>query len=430
MTDIMVYGNGKTGQSVAKMLQRLGKNATIYDDAVDKDANVIFSENSLVIVSPGVPPFAKGLLTAEKNGCEIVGELEYCFGLCKGKCISVTGTNGKTTVCEMIYHILQKCNVKSRLLGNGGVPFSSQVLDVAQDETVVLESSSFQLRDCRQFAPFVSVLTNLAPDHLNYHRDLDDYILAKRNNFLHQTNGFALFNLDDPLSVKESEHCKCAKLFYSVFDRSANCYIDGEMLILRTANKTLRANSAPIAGFLRHNLSNALAAILACHCAGVDLTAATNALADFRFPPHRLQKVASICGVEFVNDSKATNVHATVSAIKCFSCKLALIAGGSDKGESYDPIFQSIQGKDAIVVAVGQTASAIATCGKKFGVHVILSDDIATAVRYCFEKLRYVGGVVLMSNACASFDRFHDFGERGDYFVKAVQEIQSEYQKN
>lgn len=430
MSDIIVYGRGKTGNSLIKMLQKQHIDAIQYDDSLGFDNDCDLASNNVVLVSPGVPPFAKGLVSARKRGAKILGELEYCFPFCKGRCISVTGTNGKTTTCEMIYEILKDNGVKTRLLGNGGVPFSSQVLDVGSDEIVVLESSSFQLADCRNFAPYVSVFTNLAPDHLNYHGSFEAYALAKQNNFLHQKEGFAIFNLDDANVMALSKNCKCAKLFFSVRDSDADCYYSERQLTVNVDGNRRSFDATPIAGFAKHNLSNAISAILACACVEVDPAVAIRALSDYRPLPHRLQYVDTICGVTFINDSKATNVHATVSALQCFAGDLALILGGSDKGERYDEIFDKMGSNVRLVVAVGQTAHAIAECGKTHGVYIRLCDSLDIAVKLCYEAMKPLNGIVLMSNACASFDEFCGFEERGNYFIKAVEKIKSDEQKN
>lgn len=430
MSDIIVYGKGKTGQRLISMLQKLNKNAVMFDDASGFDGEGKFDENSLVLVSPGVPPAAKGLAEAAKNGAKIVGETEFCFPYCRGKCISVTGTNGKTTVCEMTAHILRKSDIGTYLLGNGGVPFSQYVLDVKENDVAVLESSSFQLADCVNFAPYVSVFTSLAPDHLNWHGCFENYRQAKRNNFLHQKNGFAIFNSDDKAVMDASDGCLCRKLFYSYHDSGANCFFADNRVVLRDDNNRISVQANYLQTFARHNRSNALAAILACCCVGVSPERAVAALADFVFPPHRLQRVGEICGVTFVDDSKATNVHATIGALNCFEESLALILGGSDKGEEYDGIFRTIKCNVKAVAAVGQTAEAIRLCGAEYGVRVDVFTDFREATRHCFELLKPTGGVVLMSNACASFDSFHGFEERGDYFVCAVEEIRRENQKN
>lgn len=426
MSHIVIYGKGKTGQSLLKMLEKLHLSAIMYDDADESLDTSIFTSDSLVVLSPGVPPHAKGLVYARKVGAKIVGELEFCFPYCKGKCISVTGTNGKTTTCQMIYHILTKCGVSARLLGNGGVPLSSQVLDANEKEIVVLESSSFQLMDCDSFAPCVSVFTNVAPDHLNYHGSFDEYCVAKCNNFVHQQSGYALFNVDDKAVVNLSEKCSCHRLYYSLQDSRANCfYCDGKVT-LQADGKRVEIVAEFFVTFAKHNISNALAAVLACSVFGVDPNEAVKALQDYVLLPHRLQNVAELSGVTFVDDSKATNVHATVSAMQCFTQNLALILGGSDKGECYDAIFGNLQPNVKMIVAVGETASKIKDCGAKFGVDVTIFDDFYSATRYCFQQIKPIGGVVLMSNACASFDKFANYCERGKYFQKAVQKIQSD----
>ena len=423
MSDIIVYGKGKTGQSLVKMLQNLGKSAVMYDDDTGFDTDACFSSNSIVLLSPGVPPHAKGVNLATENGAKLMGELEFCFPFCQGKCISVTGTNGKTTTCEMIYHILQFCSVQSRLLGNGGVPFSSQVLDINMNEIVVLESSSFQLADCVNFAPFVSVFTNLAPDHLNFHASFADYAKAKTNNFAHQKKGYAIFNLDDSAVAELSSQCSCVRLFYSIRDVRANCYYDGHNVILQDDTKKIRIEAEYFSQMAIHNLSNALGAVLASCCVGVKPEQAVKAIESYQVLPHRLQKVATVCGVTFVDDSKATNVAATVSALKCFSDNVAVILGGSDKGESYDSIFDPLQPNVKLVTATGETASDIVACGAKYNVDVTQFVDIREATYYCYKTIKPIGGIVLMSNACASFDKFSGYKERGEYFQKVVAEI-------
>ena len=430
MSDIVVYGKGKTGQSLLEMLAKQGKSAVLYDDSTGFEENARFDNDTLVIVSPGVPPYAKGLKLALEQGAKIVGELEFCFPYCKGRCISVTGTNGKTTTCEMIYHALKHSGVDARLLGNGGTPFSSQVLDVAQGETVVLESSSFQLKDCVSFAPYVSVFTNFASDHLNYHGSLAEYAEAKTKNYINQRHGVAIFNKDDTYVTELADKCACKRMFYSVDNPDSNCYFDGENVVLADGEINQVIAAKYLTEFARHNLSNALAAILACYSVGVSPEKAVESLKSYQFLPHRLQKVACFDGITFIDDSKATNVHATVSALSCYTQNLALILGGSDKGESYDAIFDSMKDNVKVVVAVGQTAEAIRCCGAKHGVDVKVLYDFKDAAIYCYEKLKNALGVVIMSNACASFDSFSGYAERGNYFQKVVREIQSGKESN
>lgn len=426
MTDIIIYGRGKTGQSLRKMLQRLGKTAIFYDDKQGFDGDGGFSENSFVLLSPGVKPSSNGVSIATQAGAKLVSELEYCFPLCQGRCISVTGTNGKTTTCEMIFHLLKSASMPCRLLGNGGTPISAEVLDVEKEEYVVLESSSFQLMNSTHFAPYISVFTNLACDHLDYHGSYEDYVLAKVNNFVHQIDGYAIFNADDENVVELSHQCKCKRLYYSTTDSTANCYIDGEQAVVNVDGVTSAAHLESLQKYAKHNLSNALAALLAAYVVGIPLDKAIDMLSAYRLLPHRLQFVAALNGVTFVDDSKGTNVHATVSAINNYAQQnLALILGGSDKGEQFDDIFVNLGSNVIAVTASGDTAERIASCGKKYGVDVEVFDDIQQATSHCYKALLSTGGVVLMSNACASFDKFGGYAERGDYFQQVVKGLSS-----
>ena len=423
MSDIVIYGKGKTGLSLYRMLNRQGRQAVFYDDTSGFDGEGCFDENTLVLLSPGVKPFAKGLIDAKKAGATIMSELEYCFSCCAARCVSVTGTNGKTTVCEMIYRILREAGIACRLLGNGGRPFSSEVLDVEANETVVLESSSFQLNDAKFFAPYISVFTSLACDHLDYHASYDEYVNAKANNFLRQRKGFAIFNADDKNVVELSARCQCEKLYYSVSGGNGECFFDGDNVVLNVDGQISRSQCPALKGFVEHNRSNALAAILTAYLLGVPISVSARAIVDYRFLPHRIETVGKHCGVTFVDDSKATNVHAAVSALSNYTEPLALILGGSDKGERFDGIFENISSNVMAVTASGETASKIAECGRRHGVGVAVFDVISQACGSCYCAVKPKGGVVLMSNACASFDKFGGYAERGDYFKQVVERL-------
>lgn len=424
MSDIIIYGRGKTGLSLGNLLKQQGKNVCFYDDNIGFDGDGKFSNDSVVILSPGVKPSAPGVKAAKAAEAKIIGELEYCFPLCRGRTISVTGTNGKTTVCEMIYHVLKFDGKCCKLLGNGGTPLSSQVLSVTEQDVVVLESSSFQLDNCRNFAPNVSVFTNFANDHLDYHGSIENYASAKINNFRCQRpEAYAVFNWDDANTKEISSLCKCRKLYYSLADKRADAYFENGKVIVKFGDEIDTVDAEFLMQFAKHNQSDALAAILACRAAGLGTESIVQALGTYCFLPHRLQLVTEINGVKFVDDSKATNVHATVNALANYTEPLALILGGSSKGEPFDAIFESISDNTVLVSAVGDTAEQIAKTGKKFGVDVTVLYDIKYAVEYCYRKMLPVGGTVLMSNACASFDSFSGYAERGDYFQKSVREL-------
>ena len=423
MSDIVIYGTGKTGQSLAQLVKRRGDNPIMYDDEHGFVPSGDFCGKT-VLLSPGVPPDAKGLAKANRCGAHVVSELNYCMPLCKGQVISVTGTNGKTTVCRMIKHMLDKACYPSRLLGNGGVPFSSEVADVTEDETVVLESSSFQLRNADNFAPQVSVVTNLAPDHITYHGNYAAYVRTKCNNFLHQNpNQFAVFNADDKDLFIFALHAKSRVVFYSLSDKNANCFVDDDGFVVWNYGGKKQRVKPCFPSPYAHNKSNFLAAVCASVLAGVPFADAVEALADFVFSPHRMQFVAESRGVTFVDDSKGTNVAATLAAVRCFTCPVALIVGGYDKGESFLPLFSALPHNVVFVAAIGQTATRMQKQAAACGVSVQVFDHYKTAVVACRSSVSETGGVVLLSNACASFDMFDGYAQRGEYFAVVVKEV-------
>lgn len=424
MSDIIVYGSGKTGQSLGELVRNCGSEPIFYDDENGFISEGKFKNGDIALLSPGVKANANGVVAASKAGCKMMCELDYCFPLCKAKCVSVTGTNGKTTICELIRHILQQASIPCRLLGNGGVPFSSQVTSVSENEVVVLESSSFQLNNANNFSPYISVLCNVAPDHLDYHGSFENYLRAKANNFIHQKpSSFSVFNADDSCALQLAEASPACNLTYSV-NAPSNCYRQGDFVCLNLFGKSEKVRCNFLNKLVRHNISNVLCAILVCAVLGVDIETGCKALETFRFLPHRLQPVADFNGVTFVDDSKATNVHATVSALQCYeNVPLALILGGSDKDCEFDDIFQNLRSNVRLVCAVGQTANKICSTAKKYNTEVKICGDYKDAVEACYVRIKNIGGVVLMSNACASFDMFDGYATRGDFFAKIVGDL-------
>lgn len=380
-----------------------------------------FLQDDLILPCPGIPPFARGFSLAAKAGAQVTCELDFCLPFCQAKVVSVTGTNGKTTLCQMIHSVLSACGT-SHLLGNGGVPFAERADLTLPQDFVVLESSSFQLSRIKRFAPFVSIVTNVDTDHLSYHGSQTAYADAKSRNFLFQSpTDFALFNADDDGAKALAAKCPSQVLYYSLVNPSANCYFNGSSVIVSALGTSQSLPCTWLSGHYLHNRSNFLAAILACTLCGVPLSFTLSTLSRFTFAPHRLQNLGTISGVTFVDDSKATNVHAAASALGCFSPPLAVIFGGSSKGEDYRRLFTSLPQGKVVVCAFGNTAKQIAGCGRSFGVAVELFDTLSQCVTYAYGKLlTFGGGVLLMSNACPSFDFFHDYAHRGDQFALCV----------
>ncbi len=421
----IIFGNGKTGFALKKLMKKLGNDAVIYDDDTTKTEipkdKLAFDCNTLLLISPGISKQNAVVQTAIKRGAKISGELAYCSKYLHDKWVSVTGTNGKTTICEMVKHILTESGVPCSLLGNGGVPLATNCFT---NDIVICESSSFQLDDCTSFDPYISVLASLDVDHLDYHKTMENYVRAKCNNFLHQsTNHFAIFNADDDNVVQVSQKCKCHKLFYSTYKANADFFFDGECYVA----KTKFAEKVPgtyLSTLCKHNLSNALCAVAVVTLLGVSAKQAVKSLESFRFLPHRFETVCTKNGITFIDDSKGTNVHATLTALNSLCGNVAVILGGYDKGSSFDDLFEKLPENVFFVTAFGETSNKIASSARKYGYkNVQMCESLEQAVNVGYQKLLSMGGTLIMSNACSSFDGYKNYAERGEAFCKAVKAL-------
>lgn len=420
MSNIVIYGRGKTGMELTKMLQN-GNHLTVFDDADGTDCESIDTDNvDILALSPGVLPNRPLVRRCIDGGVRVVSELQLAWERFNGNTVAVTGTNGKTTVVTMLSHVLNKLGMDNVLCGNVGTPLAHFVNERC---TAVVECSSFQLKYCDTFHPDVSIFTNLDNDHTDYHGSVEDYISSKCNIFRRQKDGYAIFNADDCRVLDLSEECNCKTLFYSTTNKCANCYLDGEDVVLNTVDKFVKVRSSRIATMYRHNQSNTLAVLLALYCLGGDFAEGVSAVESYEFLPHRLQLVGSCGKVDFVNDSKATNVHATISALNSVKGNIALIAGGSDKDTDFQPLARSIGSNVKLVCAIGQTADSIYDCVRKSGCPVIKCSSMEEAVAVSFDSLKQCGGTVLLSPACASFDMYKNYGERGNHFTSVVKGV-------
>ncbi len=427
MSNIVIYGNGKTGQSLAKYVRQQGDNVYLYDDNPQRSTvsleQIPLDAIDKILVSPGVPPTGKLLQIANDRGIEVEGELQYCFDRLRAPCISVTGTNGKTTVTEMIHCILKGAGLSSQLLGNGGVPLSSRLAYLTGKDVVVLESSSFQLMYATDYFPKISLITNLAPDHINYHGTYNNYKAAKQKNCCFQrSNQYAIFNLDDGECCTLAQHINAAKYYYSVCNKNAHCYFEGGKVVFKGKEGIVEAQCNGLDKLPQAFASDAIAAILTCALYGVELDKCVSLLQHFQPDDHRMQAVANFGGVQFVDDSKATNVHAALSAIRSLGDNVVIILGGSDKGEQYDMLFAK-QLKGAVVLGA-TSKQLLAAAERQHFEHIERAYDMQHAVS-CAYNMCKGGGYVLLSPACASFDSYSSYAERGKDFVKAVKQLES-----
>ena len=372
--------------------------------------------------SPGVPREAPVIAAALERGIDVIGELELAWRAIPNRFLAVTGTNGKTTTVELLGHLYRTAGEPVAVAGNVGTPLSALAGEVDPAATVVCEGSSFQLEDSVAFAPECAVFLNLAPDHLDRHADLGAYLDAKLRIFANQGNDdVAVYNGDDP-ALAGVDLGGCAR-------RVAFCHGAGPDCEVSLAEGTIFYDGEPLIGvgelglFGEHNVANAMAAAAAALSMGIDRDAVREGLRSFAGVPHRLEQVAEIGGVRFVNDSKATNVASAVVGLRAFEGGVHAILGGSDKGDAFAPLLDPIRERCAAFYLIGAAADRLAAelaPAVESGVELHRCRDLEDAVRRAAAAAR-PGEVVLLSPACASFDAFRDFEERGERFRQIVE---------
>jgi UDP-N-acetylmuramoylalanine--D-glutamate ligase len=404
----LVVGLARSGVAALEVLRARGVQARGVDRSRGDDTPAALEHVHAVVKSPGVPAEAPVVAAARERGLPVLGEVELAWRLIPNEFIAVTGTNGKTTTTELIGHIHREAGRPVAVAGNVGTALSSLVGKLPADATVVCEVSSFQLEDAVEFAPEGAVLLNLAPDHLDRHGTFEAYTQAKLRVFAHQGN-------DDvavaPLGLGVEDLGGCARRV---------CFGDGPQAELSDRAGQLWWADEPLLGVeeigLRglHNRRNAMAAAAICLARGLEPDAVRAALRSFAGVEHRLEEVASLDGVLFVNDSKATNVASTLVALESFDTPIRLILGGQGKGEDYAPLRAPAAERCAGVYLIGEEAERLAAVvgGERCGTLERAVDAAASAAR--------TGEIVLLSPACASFDQFEDYEARGRAFKELV----------
>jgi UDP-N-acetylmuramoylalanine--D-glutamate ligase len=434
----LVVGLARSGQAAARLLAGRGESVVGVDSANPDGAaglagvgvEVILDTDGIgqldgvrtVVKSPGVPAEAPLIAAARERGTTVVGELELAWRAIPNRFLAVTGTNGKTTTVELLGHIYRGAGEPVAVAGNIGTPLASLAGQVEADATVVCEASSFQLEDTEYFAPECGVFLNLATDHLDRHPDLDSYLAAKLRIFVNQGNDdIAIYNADDP-TLAGTDLGGCGRRIAFCRGAAPDCEVAlAEGTIFYDGEPLLRAGELGLLG--EHNAANAMAAAAAALAMGIDRDAVREGLRSFAGVPHRLEQVAEIDGVRFVNDSKATNVASAVVGLRAFEGGVHAILGGSDKGEPFAPLARPIAETCVACYLIGATADRLASelAGVvERGVPLHRRDSLEEAVSAAAGAAR-PGEVVLLAPACASFDAFEDFEERGDRFREIVE---------
>ncbi len=362
------------------------------------------------------------IAAALERGIEVVGELELAWRTIPNRFLAVTGTNGKTTTVELLGHLYRTAGESVAVAGNVGTPLSSLVDEVEPDATVVCEASSFQLEDTDAFAPECAVFLNLAPDHLDRHTDLESYLAAKLRIFANQgNNDIAVYNADEP-ELAGVDLGGCARRLAFCRGAAPDCEVSvSEGTLFYDGEPLLAVEELGIFG--EHNVANAMAAAAAGLSMGLDRDAVREGLRSFAGVPHRLEQVAEIGGVRFVNDSKATNVAAASVGLRAFDGGVHAILGGSEKDEPFTPLADPVRDTCAACYLIGASADRLAielAAVVDAGIGLHRCGDLEEAVRRAGAVAR-PGEVVLLSPACASFDAFENYERRGERFREIVE---------
>ncbi|MDP2212180.1 MAG: UDP-N-acetylmuramoyl-L-alanine--D-glutamate ligase [Candidatus Aquicultor sp.] len=435
---VLVIGLGRSGKAAALKLKGLGASVLASDVSTADEMSALAQELraggidvelgaqddslltgvDLVVVSPGVPSRVPLLLAARNLGLPVWSEIELAYRLTDKPIIAITGTNGKTTTTTLIGEVFDAAGHSAAVGGNIGTPLVS-IADDSGVETLIVEVSSFQLDTIVDFRPKIAVLLNITEDHLDWHPDFADYARAKSRIFLNQTaDDIAVLNLDDP-QVKALVPGIIARVIGTSKDelKSGVCVSGGRMVIRLDKEIDLcGVGELKVRG--SHNIDNVMAVAAACYAAGIEAQVIANTVTGFSGLQHRVEFVETINGVSYYNDSKATNVDATVKALTAFTEPLVLLAGGRNKGNSFVPLARSLGPGVKAVVGFGEAGRDILQ---------VMPGDIRQEYEATVEDavvraaaLSQPGDVVLLSPACASFDAFNGYTQRGDAFKKAV----------
>ena len=442
---VAVVGAARSGAAAAQLLVRRGASVTLTDvresiDTADelRAAGVMlelgghreatFTSADLIVVSPGVPSRQPAIERARQAGVPVIGELELASRWLRGKVVAITGTKGKSTTTTLTGRMLEAGGHRVLVGGNIGQALSSQV-DQSTDDTIhVVEASSFQLESTETFRPWIAVLLNFSPDHLDRHATVDEYAEAKSRIFSNQTEGdWAVLNADDAETLALAEGARARRLLFSLAGNpTAQIALSGEFIVKRrrgAEDRLVPVSAVKLLG--RHLLADVLAAAAVSSLAGVAADAMTRAVEGFTGLEHALEPVAELGGVRFINDSKATNVDAARHAIESFGDGLVVVMGGRFKGGDFRALAQPLAARHATVVAIGEARPLIreALAGACV-VHE--AADMSSAVRTAFASAS-PGATVVLAPACASFDMFRDYAERGRVFKQEVRRLQEEW---
>jgi len=447
----LVFGTGVSGRAAAGLLLKNGARVTLFDEngKTDSEAlragfdnaeklNIVLGtlaeeekkETDILVLSPGVPldnPLVKEL---SKRGVYVTGEIELGFELSRGDLLAITGTNGKTTTTTLLGEIMKAYSDGTDrnvlVVGNIGDPYTLHADETTDTTITVAEISSFQLETIHAFKPRISAVLNVTPDHLNRHHSMENYAAVKKRISENQDKDDTLvLNYDDPVTRAMAEEQSADVVFFTgqgvpvIEKRDFVHILDGT--ICYNGSRIVDIDDIQLLG--RHNLENVMAAVAMAMRFGVPDDVIRDTVRNFKAVEHRIEYVRTLNGVDYYNDSKGTNPDAAIKAVEAMIKPTVLIGGGYDKKSSYDEFIEAFDGKVKLLILIGETAEAIKECALRHGFGaVIMADDLCDAVNIAYDNARD-GDAVLLSPACASWDMFKNYEERGRLFKEYVSSL-------
>lgn len=445
---VLVVGMGMSGIAATEALLSQGANVSIYDKKkldemkpnmvrffTNKNVRCYFGEDpkdietyNLLVVSPGVPLDINIIKIAMSSGVEVIGEVELAWRMGCGNYVAITGTNGKTTTTVLTGEIFKEAGKITEVVGNVGVAVVKKAISANDDTWLITEISSFQLETTKNFHPHISAVLNITPDHLDRHKTIYNYAKAKAMIYQNQDESdFFIVNNDDDESYKLIEKCKATVVPFSrTKTLDFGTFIQDNVIVVKDSMKKLHKISrvADIAIPGDHNLENVLAATSIAFFAGIAPEAIDKTLCSFQGVEHRLEYSGEINGVRFVNDSKGTNPDASIKALEAIDGGIVLIAGGFDKGSSFEELIKAFIEKGRALVLLGKTAPQLKATAEGMGfTNIITVKNMEECVRVGFSEA-LPGDTVLLSPACASWDMYTNFEQRGEHFKSCVKNLE------
>lgn len=441
--NVLVLGAGVSGRSVAEVLASYGAKVTLNDSNRIDDSKEEFQklkslavnivagsqDESLlqsmdyIVVSPGISIELPLIATARSKGIVVMSEIEAAYALCQAPIIAITGTNGKTTTTALTGEMMKASGKNTVVGGNIGAALSQEVNGISRDSVVVAEISSFQLEGIIHFRPHIAVVLNLTPDHMDRHHTMEGYQAAKERIFENQRkDDFLVLNYDDTIVQTMAARSISQTVFFSTKRELENggCVKDDQIVINWQGKRNIICPVKDMKLFGKHNLENALAACCAAFLAGVSPAVMAEVLRNFAGVEHRIEPVATINGVSYYNDSKATNPESTVKALEAFAGNIILIAGGRDKNTDLTEVMTLAKNKVDHLILLGEAKTRFIEAAKQHGVHNIHDISSFQEAITLAHRLARSPQVVLLSPACASYDMFNNYEERGRVFKELV----------